>query len=385
MMHIEVNRLRYDGIIKQITVNASVLECARRFAFTLAATDLTDFKLKVGNSIRVYVDDQLRLDGSIEKVERRQSMKTDNVVIAGRSKTGDLIDSTIDERVQFNGGQSLRTVAETLIEYLEGFDRGDVTLPGGVAPVLEPFIKVVIDEDIEDFRDDENLNEEPGQTYFDIIEKFARKRSVLVTTNGEGDLVFTRGRGNAATSFRIANLESDRSGNFIKQMRVAYDSSKRFSEYKTVSQPSLGNFDKLSEITPENLILSDGQVLDPNIRSTRRRFIIAENASSSLDCGKRARWEAIKNQSESVIYRVQLAGHSQNGNVWDSNISVDVRDDHADIKSRLLVRDVIFRESVKGGATTSLVCVPPDSYAFAKKPVQEELGELYSDLPLGVF
>lgn len=382
MMRVEINRLDYTGF-KEIVINASLLDVTRSFSLSTISTNVDDWRLKVGNSIRIYADDEMRLDGFIEGLERVQDPGSDTIVLSGRSKTSDLVDSTIDSNVQFRGKQSLRTVAETLIQYLEGFDPV-ITIPTGIAPELEPFIRVAIDEDINDFREDEDLNEEVGQSYFEVIEKFAKKRSVLVTTNGAGDLVFTRGRGYLPTPFKIFNLASDSSSNNLKTMRVKHNSSKRYNIYVMTSQPARGDFTKLSEITPENLILTNADVIDPNVRRTRRMFIITENASSKSDCQDRTRWEAIRKQSESVIYNVELNGHSQNGNVWDSNIAVDVNDEFADINGKMLVRDVSFRQAVGRGSVTRLVCVPPNSYNF-DVPVQESIGDLYSDIPLGVF
>jgi len=385
MMRVEVNRLPYDGF-KEISLRASLLNAVRSFSFTTASTDFGDFRLKVGNSIRIYVDEQLRLDGFIEKLQRTQSAGQDLFTLAGRTKTGDLIDSSIDSRVQFRGKQSLRTVAETLIGYLENsIVPGAAPLPAIIAPAIEPFIKVAIDEDIEDFRDDEDLNEEPGQKYIEIIEKFARKRSVLVTTNGNGDLVFTRGRGNSPSPFVIRNTADNQNNNILKEMSVSYDGTKRFNVYRAASQPARGDISKLSEITPENLILTSDFVIDPNIRTTRQKYLIAENPSSQNDCQDRTRWEAVKIQSESIIYDVLMQGHSLGENVWDSNIAVNVLDDYADINGKMLVRDVIFRESESGGSTTKLVCVNPGAYAFPEIPVQEQIGNRYSDLPLGFF
>lgn len=384
MMRIEVNRLEYTDAFKKISLNASLLRAARDFSLTLVSTDLSDYRMKVGNDIRIYVDDQLRFNGFIEKLQRVQRVNSDEIIISGRSKTADLIDSLINEQVEFRGQQSLQTVAKTLIDYLEGFKIGTTVIPSGIAPVIEPFIKVIVDEEINDFKADEDLNEEPGQSYFSIIEKFARKRSVLVTTNGNGDLVFTRGRGTRDTPLKIRNLASDQANNLLKRMTVTFDASKRYSNYRAISQPASGEIASLSVITPENLILSGDEVLDPNIRSTRRKVFITENSSSNLDCEDRAKWEAIKQQAEFVVYEVTTQEHSFRGNAWDSNSAVDVQDEFADLNTKMLIRDVFFEESVTGGETTRLVCVNPTAYTFLK-PTQETIGELYNDLPLGFF
>lgn len=384
MMRVEVNNLEYIDAIQEITLSASLLKASRTFSITVASTDLTDFRLKAGNSIQIFADDVLRFTGFIDMVQRRQSIGSDNFIITGRSTTQDLIDSTIGPEIEFRGQQSLRTVAETLIGFLEGVG---APLPG-VPIAIEPFIKVVIDEVIEDFSSSEPLSEEPGQTYFEILEKFARKRSVLVTTNGNGDLVFTRGRGNEASSFKIRNLNESRTNNNVKSMSFKTNISKRFFEYNGRSQPSIGGSNRLSETTPENLILTEGSVIDPNVRQTRKKYFIAENSSSEKDVSDRALWEAIRMQSESFIYEVTVRGHSFNGLVWDSNISVDTLDDYADINGNMLVRDVILKESIDRGEETVLTCIPPNSYSFqneASRIIDSEIGQRYTNIPQGVF
>ncbi|MGD8499275.1 MAG: hypothetical protein PVJ86_01430 [Phycisphaerales bacterium] len=390
MITVEVNNIRYSNF-KEIAVNASLEDAARNFSFTTVSTSFDDFPMKTGDSIGIYADNALRLTGYIERVRRFQNPTTDVYTVSGRSKTADLIDSTIDHRVQFKGKQSLRTVAETLVWYLisQPLPQDDIAAdppPDFVGPRRNPLaIGVVIDEDIEDFRDDEDLDEELGQTYFEIIEKFARKRSVLVTTNGKGDLVFTRGKGYLGTPFKIRNVRGDSENNMVKEMSVIYDVSGRFNTYDASSQPAKGTIRPISEITPDNMILGDGRVIDPNIRVSRKRFFVTENSSTAFDCQNRAAWEKNVAKSKSVQYEITMQGHSFNGNVWDSNISVDVLDDFANIEARMLVNSVSFRQSVSGGATTKLVCLPPNAFTFPERKLDDFLGERYQDIPLGPF
>jgi prophage tail gpP-like protein len=388
MMRIQINNINYENF-KQIELNASLENAARDFSFTTVAPSFNDLPFIPGDQVKILVNGQQRILGSIEKM--RYGTASNEFRISGRSTTANLIDSTIDHRVQFRGKVSLQTVANTLVKYLleqplPPEETSENPAPGFINSIDPLAFKAVVDEGVEDYLDDEDLEEELGQTYFEVLEKFARKRQLMVTTNGNGDLVFTRGKGRkGATPFKIIHRRSNSENNNVKTMDAAYDISMRYNIYDANSQPAKGYIRKITDITPENLIIGDGRVIDPAIQVSRKMFFVPENSSNDFECQNRSIWEAIHALSQFLRYEVTLQGHAYGENVWDSNIGVDVIDDFANIDGRLLVSSVNFSESVSGGEITRLVCRIPGAYTFPEKSLSEFLKEQFKNLPEGFF
>ena len=393
MITVIANNTKYTNF-KSISLDMSLEKASRRFSLTAPSSSLDNLPIKTGDQIKILVDGEQRFFGYVERSSRSQTQGNDIFHLSGRSVTADMIDSRVDHRVQFSGRKSLRTVADTLFRYLmsQPLPQDDIEAdpPPGFVSRADPLeFRVVVDEDIDDYLDDDLMEAEIGETYFEVLERFSKKRQVLLTTNGYGDLVFTRGRGGLATPFKIRNLRTNRSNNFLKEMEVVYDASHRYNTYDANSQPSKGAIRKISDITPDGLIIGDGRAIDDEIRISRKMFFIAESPSNAYECQNRATWEAIVARSRSVRYSVTLAGHSFKGNVWDSNISVDVLDEYANIEAKMLVNSVSFSETIDGGESTSLTCLPPNAFTFPEKPLEGkigtpgETGRVYSYRPIG--
>ncbi|KKL58071.1 hypothetical protein LCGC14_2229060 [marine sediment metagenome] len=157
------------------------------------------------------------------------------ISISGRDKPADIIDSTLDSKAP-NGEVfsdlrppiTLKTVIERTIASL------------GAAPGQAGSAEIsVVDEVIPDpFNEAEDLiSPEPGDNAFEFIEKWARKRQVFLTSNGDGDVVIARGSEIQIDAFLIHRVNSD--DNNVISWSVDYDLTTRFNRYKMPSQRNL--------------------------------------------------------------------------------------------------------------------------------------------------
>lgn len=382
---LEINNEEYPDLI-DLSATAALDRFVRTFSFTMASDIFYDSssRLGIGSEVLVKADGVSIVTGFIDSFNQSYSSKNDTVTVKGRSKTADLVDSTIGNDVQFSGQVNLKTVAEKLVSSLT-----QISLP--LTPGEQPLsIKVIVDDSINDFLANEELNEEIGQSYFGVLEKFSRKRQTLLTDNGTGDIVFTKGhgQGRGSAKFGLQNVVGGRNNN-IKSATRSCDDSARFNLYDANSQPIAGIIKRIDTIRPNNLVTGEGKVIDPGMRSSRKFVFVAENPSDSSESQDRAFWEANVRQARSFVYTATVSGHSlQRGRssfVWEPNNSVQVRDEKARIPgtstgtSNLLITMVSYSQNNTTGSQSVITCVPDFAYNLDALPPNDP----FTPLPAG--
>ncbi len=361
---------------KSVRLDLGFTDFVWPFSFTLAGNGAEAPPVKIGNDIKFYADGKLVLSGYIEKIDVAYGENRHDLLVSGRSFTADLVDSTIDGGINYDSQINLATIAESLIDNLFA----DPLVPGGLEGVTRPQIKigVVVEDAINDFLLSEGLGAEVGQTYFEVLEKFARKRQTILTTNEKGEVVFARGHGGQSTPLRLQNKIGDMTNN-VKDALSSEDRSKMFNLYSVNSQPSRGGFWNIADLSQDDLFNTEGRTIDQRIRVSRKFFMVAERDQ----CDDRAEWEAIIRRSQSLKYSATVEGHSYKKETWFPNKSVGVIDELCGHNGRMLIDKVSLTQSVSKGSESKLTCVPPNAYNFLEKDIAGELAKDYSDIPLG--
>jgi prophage tail gpP-like protein len=357
MLTVEINNRKHNEFIS-ISVTTALDIFARSFSFIMSPEVFYNSEANTGSAVKIFADNKLILTGFIGSFNNSYSKKNHTVIVSGRSKTADLIDSTIGANVSFQGKISLKTVAKKLAFELLRQPLIPTELPEELLT-----LNVVVEDDIDDYQDNESLDEELGQTYFEVLEKFARKRQVLLTDNEFGDIVFTRGHGKTSgkSRFVLQNIINGSNNNVIKGF-FSQDESKLFNLYDAESQPSKGIITRIKTLGSDGLISGGGVALDERIRYSRKFVFITENSSTSSECTKRARWEANIRQARSTTYTATTSGHSFRGIPWKHNELVSMNDEKVRVRANFLINSVNFNQTTKGGSTTTLTCVLPSSY-----------------------
>ena len=383
-MALLVNNRSFSDLIS-ITTTAAIDIFVRTFSFVMEPTEFHNARIGLGSSVVILADGEEVLTGFIDDFSDSYDRKSHTVTVTGRSKTADLVDSTIGPDINLSGETNMQKVAETLIKSLLA------------APFPESFegirrtprtINVVVDTQVvTDSLEDEAIKDEVGVTYFSILEKLARKRQVLVTDNGKGDVVITRGRGRlgaSRTPFALQNITNGINNN-VKSATQFRSDAERFSLYTAESQPIRYDISRIETIQPNGLIVSEGGITESGIRSSRKFVFIAESPSDGNDVQQRALWEANVRRARSIIYTAVTNGHSfgsgrRLGNlVWKPNFPIRVRDVKVNLNGRFLINTVTLSQSRTGGEETEIVCVPDFSY-LPSAPVIGEIPEIDLDI-----
>jgi prophage tail gpP-like protein len=361
-------KIEVDGVQYSSFVGASVIlrldALTNTFSFEAASEDGRPLPFEGGEACKVFVDGEQVLDGFIELVNVEGDSSTHKIDVQGRDKTGDFLDSSISVLDDFVPPISLREIIERVIAHL-GLD-----------------LSVVDEASPEPFNEAEDLfAPEQGANAFEFVEKYARKRQVLLTSNADGSIVIASPTGTPSSSY-VRHLIDDDSNNVLSYS-VSRDQTGRFNLYQSFSQRNAvpasvygGASRELAAILDAIIAQGDARtVFDAAIREGRQHILVAESMSSDGEDFNRATWELKVRRARGNVYSATMDGfRGQSGELWAVNDLVSVRDAYARIGSTMLVNSVTFSMDGEGRSTT-VSLVEKDAYTLSlEEPEQDDSG-----------
>jgi prophage tail gpP-like protein len=250
-------------------------------------------QIKPGDSCQVLIGDEPVITGYVDRVAPAISADDHSVNISGRDKTCDLVDCSATIDTYDTIGLDLSSLARLICESFDGIFVKVETNPG---PVFNRFAV------------------QPGETAFACLDRAAKLRGVLLTTNGEGQLVLS-----AKGVFERSN-DALIYGKNIKSASAEYDWRNRFQTYKVNGQ--VPSFDD-GETDPKTDEI--GEARDVNVMRKRPLILTAESWSDEAACRTRAENECCCRTGNSERVNVQVAGWRQsNGQLWKPGLLVAV-------------------------------------------------------------
>jgi prophage tail gpP-like protein len=370
MLTVEVNNIEYTEL-KSVTSTRSLEDALGSFSFTVAPTETGKFPFKKGDFIRIYADKQLNaarpivslvFTGYIFTISRIYNAKSniDEITCSGFSKTADLIHSTLDRDVLFGGefvaSISLEKITKKVIEHL--YRKGS---PSNILK-LETKVESI---ELEPFKQDEIVSASIGEGAFDFLERYARKRQVILTVHANGNLYYSRG-GRLDFGHALTMVQNGANNN-ITEGSFSLDDTDRFRRYSVRSENYTPYWRTILDLSATNIVDNDGVETDTDIRPGRQWSIIAESTSNDDQCELRARWEAVVRRGRSQKYRATVAGNTYKNRrgayvPWEPGRPVRVKDEFADIDAILLQNTVTWSYDLNKGETSTIECVPLNTY-----------------------
>lgn len=352
-----VNGTEYTDFT-EVSVTKSIETLAGTFMFRTTSTPNIDFPLKVNSEVQIIVENEQVINGYIEKLHIDYSASQHFIRVSGRDRTADVIDSTVGgtETSEFNmpiNGLSLTQITRRLLDKFNLFN-----------------IQVIDDADTEPFKQD-IVAAEYGTTLFEFLNKYAKKRQVLLTTNGQGDLVYTRA---PILTFSTPLLLSKTEPSTILRGSIYFDNTRRFNQYICSSQDNPSAYLDTSKL-PKNIAGSDGKATDNEVRTSRIYHFESDSSSSQGPLPGRAKWEANFRKSQAIKWTYTVQGHvAKNDNeIWKPGGLVLVVDGFASLNSYLLISSVEYRFSLTEGSRTTLRLLDKDSFTLLiSKPESEK-------------
>lgn len=329
-----------------------------------------------GSKIRILIGNNINgfetiLNGFIEKMTMRHNAASHYILVSGRDKTADFLDSTIAGNFTFKAPISLISLTQKVLKKIGIND-----------------INVKIDVNVNNFTaddlkmgNDEIMSSYTGERVFDFISRYARKKQVLLTTDNNGDLLFTRTSNKAiATKLFYKNFPYKKTN--ILSGEGIFDISKRYYKYNCYSQYNSTNSTLGAKgVEPATDTKTIGSAIDDEVRHSRvfnfigsspysdnsvltATGISGSNSEAKDDSKKRAIWEANVRRAKSIYYIAEVVGYRayEDNIIWKPNLLVEIEDDDAQINSQLLLNEVTYSKNLTSGSITSLNFVSKDTF-----------------------
>lgn len=317
-------RLRIDaqeyGGWKEISIAQSLEALAWTFELTVSdswadpAGRPVTRPIVPGQACELLMDGEPLLSGYVDDVTPEYDASSRSARVKGRDVTGDLVDCSAPP-LQI-AGQDIQQIAAELCE------------PFGISvqslPVYRgcPFPKAAI---------------EYGETVFELLERLARQRGLLMVSDGRGAVQFTRPASRTVPTVL-------RRGSNILSASAEFSHKKRFSHYAVAAQRPYWK-----GVAPA--AAQSSAVTDPEVARYRPLTLIGEEGWSIADLNTRAQWERAVRIGRSAQVVLTVAGWEHFGGRWAVNWLADVVDDWLGISEPMLITGVRFLLGEQGTRT----------------------------------
>lgn len=326
------------------------------FSFTSSADQSNAFPIRKGDFVEVLVDGEKRTQGKIENIKVDYTADSHTITVSSRGALADFVDSSVGEVKEFTGQVNLIDICRAV---LDGQGLTDIQVINNAGT-------------IENFDAADITSAEIGMTGFEFCELFARKRQVLLTTDGF-DLVLAR-TGTERVNARLKNAVGAADNNVLSASFESSD-AERFNTYTVQSQLNIIGLDAgdMDQISGQR-----GVAVDSQISETRKIEFDAEESSDSFTATDRAKWEANIRRAKSLTYQPKIQGHNLNSEVLQVNRILNVVDDFCNVKADLLIKQLEFAYDLDSGSTSTLKMTYKDAYSLQVEQDSrgvEEIGE----------
>ena len=288
-------------------------------------------EIKPGDGCQVLLGDDPVITGYVDDVSPSISASDHQISISGRDKTCDLVDCSVDLT-------SFEVIGVTLADLANM-----VCAPFGISVKVktdcgEPFVRFAV---------------QVGETAFSCLERAARQRGVLLTTDCSGALVIT-----AKNEFEACG-DALIEGVNIKSGSASFNWRERFKEYTCHGQmPAF--FDGADDPIHNQI----GKATDCNVKRYRPMLITGESFVTCDAARIRAENECGCRAGKSTQVRIEVVGWRQSsGQLWRPRQKVSVQSNSLYLdNAELVIATVRYGFSDFGGKTVDLELNRPDAF-----------------------
>lgn len=337
LVTLKIGSQRYEGW-KSFSVSNSIESIAG--GFSLSVTDNWGaerglaWPIKPGDAAELFFGSDQVLTGFVDEVETRVDAAIREITVTGRSKTCDLVDCSADVQGSSFYNIKLEELAKKLCA------------PFGISVTAKVSTGAPL----------RAVNINIGESVFEVLEKRARQKGVLLIATQSGNIEIIR----PSTTFTGTGLEE---GKNLKAIRSLFSMKDRFSRYKVKSQASVdeGGLE---------MFAIEGTSTDSNVKRHRPLLISAEVQADAGAAQNRARYEAIVRAARGAKFSVTVQGFRQNikGALWQPNQLVRVHAPIAGIEEELLISAVTYQLDDSNGSETVLELVRKDAFTPEPQP-----------------
>ncbi|MFM5095780.1 phage baseplate assembly protein [Aeromonas rivipollensis] len=350
---LRVNSQIYGGWQK-VRITRSLRDIAGDFELSLTRKwdNPTEMVIKPLSACTVHIGNDLVLTGYVDDFIPSYDAREVSWVVSGRSKTSDLVDCS----AIYKTGQWTNVTLDRVAR--------DICAPFGIDVVVEcdlgdAFPRVAIEQ---------------GETCFELLDRLAKQRAVLLTTNEQGPLVLTQA---SETPMGVSLVL----GENILAARGNFSMRDRASEWiiKGSSYAGGATWDNAATSTIGG---QKAVVTDPAVTRYRPRIIIAEDVTTVAGASKRGQWQKQRSIGEGTQTEITVAGwrtqgmEGDQGPLWRINRMCPIQDEIQGLDESWLIVTVTLMEDDKNGREAIINLTPREAMLIPAEVVKQQTKEV---------
>lgn len=332
---------------QSVDISYGIETAARSFAVgcTRDAKGIAQSDIALGDPVEVYVGPSRTkrkvLTGHVDTIEPSYDATGTQCSITGRSRTGDLVDSSVVGKRRFNR-QALGAILISILEPHE--------------------ISAVIDGDPGELV--ERFSIDVGDKCHDAIEELVERYGFLVYDDADGDLRLLRavdGSFERSPGDVLYGLGASMPTNVLSA-DGDFDATDVYRDYRCRGQ-SVGTDDGYGELAAGIEALERTSAI-----GRARTLVLTGEGTSKARCLARVQWEAATRlgRASTVVYTVK-GWYRSDGGLWQPGTTVEVDDPYCRVDGRMLIVNVSLKKSSEDGTTAEIVVAPEYGY-YAELP-----------------
>jgi prophage tail gpP-like protein len=329
-----VNGIRYAGWT-EVSVSKSIESLCGQFSFATTVKENAEFviqnNLKLQDKVQVFIDSTKIITGYIEKLDIAYDAGSHSITVAGRDKTGDLIDSSIKPN-NYNHQSFVKLVENVLSD--NGYT--DIKVINNVSNLPNMVEKT--------------QGAAVGEKIIEFLDKYAKKVQALLTTDADGNIVITRESEASATGSLLSN---NTNATNILGASISLSSTNRFRYNYIESQSDNNSFEKSS-------VKQTGVATDKDIRNPRRSYTVMRPATEAVTLQELATWSTNLRKAKGIRYNCRVQDYYSSkafNQLWLPNELVQVEDVRCQLSGQFLIQGISYSKSRDSGSITEFSIV----------------------------
>lgn len=318
---VAVNSSRMDRFVNY-TITNDLFAPEGSFSFE---TD-SKYDISAGDTCTIFVNRKVVMAGIVDTVKRELSRSGPKLTFEGRSVASILVDSCVTKFATLP--TKLDALAEKLVRELPFIGKKDFEYYSGAkkANISRKYVQL-----------------SPGDTVFEVIKRAANSQGYLFWATPEGKFCFDKPLVRGKPLFWIHAFASEMDyieGSVTKTINGVH------SEVRVMGESQDNDDIKYVMATVKN-----------NDMPFAKPLVVNWNENEG-PAKKTAELQVAVEKASSIQLEYTVRGHSQNGNNWEINRFVDVRDDYNGAKDSYLIKSVTFTLDRQQGKRTRLALQP---------------------------
>jgi prophage tail gpP-like protein len=380
MIELEINNIIYKDF-KSFNVRRDIESITGEFTLDITRGLINTMPVSLFQPVRILVYGKPIVTGRIETIQTSSNSQTNTIQLRGRDITADLVDSTVGPLTKFSGNVSLHFIIQTYLNYLGLSSIKIINEAGTLAP----------------FRADELIQFKPSDTCYNVCDRYAKKRQVLLNTDGNGNIIITKPNDDDS----VFDVTQDSDGNFsFKQVlakpkdkvflelrknsdsnnvinaTVNIDMTKRFNNYTARAEQNPASQANRKTTKPSKLLSTLYTTKDDAVPGSRKVDLFFDSVTRPEDVRQRLEWQKNYNIANSFEYSATIPGITQTATNMPikPNTPCYIVDELNGIDDILLIGAVEYSLSVGEGLVTRLSVKHPNAYESfdTKKPKKKK-------------